>query len=260
MGVEDVLKRENFLMDISSNCNLECKYCYLNIKGSLSKGQILSRAKESDCSEISIGGGEPAIYPRISDIAEEILSLEKKINISTNGTVLMDELIKLPEKTKEMIRIQVSLPALKESLFEKITGKNMLKNVLKNIEIYQKNIYMEMNFVVFDENVDELESIIRFAKEKLIPLKISPAINTRENKRLLNERNLEKIKKNLIGKLFSGYEIFSPLNILSNPCIIYENQFGIKKENLCSAEQDKSSYIAPDNSLYSCEYLANMIY
>lgn len=122
----------NLVINVSHNCNLRCKYCFAatgsyNGKRDLMNPEIadktlewfLKQAKKSKVLNLNLFGGEPLvniplveyIVKRCKDLEEEY---EKKIyiTISTNGTIMNENLLKLIKDYD--IGLQISIDGDKE--------------------------------------------------------------------------------------------------------------------------------------------------
>lgn len=86
-------------LEPTSVCNLHCDGCYRkNLPGSHKPFQdikkeldVFEKLRKSDC--ISIAGGEPLIYPNITDLVAEIYARGFKPIINSNGVSLTKELL-----------------------------------------------------------------------------------------------------------------------------------------------------------------------
>jgi len=122
----------NLVVNVSHNCNLRCKYCFaatgnyngardLMTKETADKTLewFLNQAKESKVLNINLFGGEPLTnIPLVKYIVGICKKMEKEyekkiyINISTNGTILNDELLQLIKEND--IGLQISIDGDKE--------------------------------------------------------------------------------------------------------------------------------------------------
>ncbi len=75
-------------------CNLHCAGCgrileYKNVLDKmLSPDECIASVEEADAPVVSITGGEPLLYPQITDIVKVIISQKRFINVCTNGLLL----------------------------------------------------------------------------------------------------------------------------------------------------------------------------
>lgn len=122
----------NLVVNVSHNCNLRCKYCFAstgNYNGArdlMSQEMadktldwFLKQAKESNVLNINLFGGEPLTnIPLVKYMVKRCRELEKEydkkiyITISTNGTILNDELVQLIKEND--IGLQLSIDGDKE--------------------------------------------------------------------------------------------------------------------------------------------------
>lgn len=243
-----------FHIDLSSDCDLGCFFCYQNIVGTLEPRTVIEHINSTDAGSVGIGGGEPRLYEPLPDVLHYATSRGKTVDISTNGTAPIVSLLFLPQ---DMVTVQVSVPTLDEEVFRQVTGKDMLRDVLSTIDFYKEHFPTTIHTTVTDITVDGLEEVIDYARDEGLPAIAAPAIATRGDV-LIGEEGMNKLRNILLGKKLSGYDIQSPLLQKMNPCRIYEEQFGIPKGARCSADLGELSYLSPAGSLHACQYLANM--
>ena len=79
--------------NLTSACNLDCKFCYYDAKKDSSASGIdwkLAKRiiKELKVKFVLLSGGEPLLYPNIFDLIEELTSNSIRVGISTNGTLI----------------------------------------------------------------------------------------------------------------------------------------------------------------------------
>lgn len=122
----------NLVVNVSHNCNLRCKYCfaatgsYNGARDLMSQDMadktlewFLNQAKTSNVLNLNLFGGEPLTnIPLVKYIVGRCKKLEKEydkkiyITISTNGTILNDELVHLIKEND--IGLQISIDGDKE--------------------------------------------------------------------------------------------------------------------------------------------------
>lgn len=144
---------------ITNKCNLSCSYCY-NVKNNdeleieyLKK--LVKKLDELGCLELTIGGGEPFVHPKLVEFCEWTwLNTKLGINITTNG-LLLDE-IKVRELKCNISSIRISLNEIKEL------------TTLKNIEYAKDYISLGLNTIFFPNKEEDLISVLDYAVEKKI--------------------------------------------------------------------------------------------
>lgn len=83
------------LLNISENCNLRCKHCYLGNPGNLEMNidifeNAVSQFEDMGGLKLMISGGEPLLHSRFWELMEILPSYELRVVILSNGT-LIDE-------------------------------------------------------------------------------------------------------------------------------------------------------------------------
>jgi cyclic pyranopterin phosphate synthase len=138
----------NYLrISLTDRCNLNCSYCnpvfmkseYINIDDLLTYEDITRLIKifagHFEIKKIRFTGGEPLARKGFTDFIGRLDEYKKNFGfqtaITTNGVLLAEKLNELVINGIDSINI--SLDSLNPGVYEKITGKNELHNVLNSI-------------------------------------------------------------------------------------------------------------------------------
>lgn len=130
----------------TSGCNLNCPFCHnpelVNPKlkaFEISENEIFTfltkRKKIIDA--VVITGGEPTIYPDITNFIKKIKKMGFLVKLDTNGT--NSEIVKklLKEKLLDYIAMDIKGPLNK---YNQITGKNInINDIKESVEIIKKS-------------------------------------------------------------------------------------------------------------------------
>jgi len=163
-------------ISITDHCNFRCFYCTpFSGRSHLSKSKILSyeellkvseAAVSAGITKIRITGGEPLVRKGVVEFCRMLSNLKglKALTLTTNGLLLKSMAAPLFEAGVK--RINVSLDTLKPERFQKITGYNLLSNVLAGIKEAEKvGMHpIKINMVVMrginDDEIEEMVDII----------------------------------------------------------------------------------------------------
>lgn len=172
---------------ITDKCNLRCKFCFVAQCGKLNKNHYLTEKQITEWFKtfdhnkdyiVSILGGEPLLHPQVTAIIKFFLAQPNilKVILSTNGAIWKEELANLLENqwNKKRIIVQISLQAFKR--YRQITGScGNVNGVLRNIVRYQAIADVALNTVLYDENLDDLNSILDFVHAAKLPIGVRRA-------------------------------------------------------------------------------------
>lgn len=162
----------SLILEVASDCNLNCVMCFSRTKENKSETQRLSLEqfqyilkKLPKLKEITIlGRGESFINPDIYKMLEIGKNRNIKFDIVTNGTLLTEANInKLPDNVRKII---VSIDAFIPEKYEKIRNGefNTVVNNIKKLRQLKKNIYILINVVMMRDNIEDLPKFPEFAK------------------------------------------------------------------------------------------------
>ncbi len=166
-------------ISITDHCNLNCFYCApFSGRTKLTHSDILSyeeicrftkAAVQAGISKVRITGGEPLMRKRVVELCHMLSGIEglKSLTLTTNGVRLKNLAPQLHDAGVQ--RVNVSLDTLRPERFCKITGHNLLSQVLAGIEMAEKvGLHpVKINTVVIrGVNEDEIEDFARLTAEK----------------------------------------------------------------------------------------------
>jgi cyclic pyranopterin phosphate synthase len=162
-------------ISITDDCNLNCFYCHREgCRASARQmspeeiGRIAGIAAEFGVRKVKITGGEPLMRRDIIDIITSIAETEiSEISMTTNGTLLADVAGELADAGLD--RVNISLDTLNPETYLRITGKELLEDVLYSIEaaIAANLTPVKINMVVLAGiNDGEIEQMISYAFQR----------------------------------------------------------------------------------------------
>jgi radical SAM protein with 4Fe4S-binding SPASM domain len=157
-------------------CNLKCEMCN-HWRGTRETPvtadrikEIIAELGEMGTKKIHISGGEPLLRPQIPEFVELAASLDIKVTITTNGT-LVDK-----SKAKRLVEgglrgVNISIDSPNRKMHEKIRGvEGAFKATIKAVRLFQRyrhkgKLSIRINTVVSRTNYQTLESLPDLAHE-----------------------------------------------------------------------------------------------
>lgn len=250
---------KSLIIDISGKCNLDCAICYQDLdKSELPKEEILRLVNEnSQFDTVEIGGGEPMLHPEITALVRDIRAREKRVHLSTNGTVIPADLLDLEDEIRANTQVQVSLHASNPKLYQQITGRDLFSQVRQNIPRFQERYSTVLTTVVYQDNVDDVPNLVRLSGEMGLPLRVTLVhpVGRGQEVACLTERQVDQLRGYLLQqKLITHNRVDSPL-VHANNCAALESAYGLKKESACPADCQAKKYISPRGEVSVCEFL-----
>ncbi len=165
-------------VSVTERCNFRCQYCMPEKPFSwVPKENLLSFedlflfikvAIDEGINKIRITGGEPTLRADLDKFIKMISDYKSDIDLAltTNGYLLKESALKLKEAGLK--RINVSLDTLKPEIAHKITGKDVLKNVIEGIEeSLRVGLKVKINSVPLKGiNDGEIIELLEYSKAK----------------------------------------------------------------------------------------------
>lgn len=162
------------ILEFTLNCNLRCKMCFQKSERAAGKKDMnFAQIKQmldnlgSQIRHIGLIGGEVFLRPDIFDILAEFERRKITTHITTNGTLLTPQKIKQVNKFKHLIKgIGVSLDGLEETHNEIRRVNGSFAKSIQAIELLAKEYAVNINCVVFKENLAQIIPLIKLLKQK----------------------------------------------------------------------------------------------
>jgi molybdenum cofactor biosynthesis enzyme MoaA len=189
---------------LAGKCNLTCSYCF-------NEGYLEQKANESHeliesvlSKHINLGGlgacitgGEPLLSPFFEKTFNLIQELyNNRIHLTTNGTIVKKSHMNI---LKQIERINVSIPCFNEIKYKKITGKDLFRKLLHNIDCLIRNgCKLNLNYCLIpgvNDSHEELNKLINFAQERNLLLSILKLYNT--NIKVPKEQYFDNLRQTL---------------------------------------------------------------
>lgn len=163
-------------ISVTDRCNLRCTYC-MPEKGTLSvpHEEILSYEEIIDLAgifaslgihKIRLTGGEPLVRKNLSFLVSKLKQVSgiHQVTLTTNGIFLYDQMDELVSAGIDGINI--SLDTLNPQLFEKITRRNGLEDVLQGFykALEYPQIPLKINCVpmgIEDQNITDMAMLAK---------------------------------------------------------------------------------------------------
>jgi radical SAM protein with 4Fe4S-binding SPASM domain len=167
-------------IEFSRICNFRCSYCYVpekkECKGELSKDEIkdvILQAKELGTRKIIILGGEPSIYPHLSEMLNFIDRHGFDIEMFTNGTGVNAELAQLLAELK--VRLVLKLNSRNREVQDRLAGKEGAYDIiqsafghLKDAGYPSDDLFLALSTIICQPNFDELVDMWKWVREQKI--------------------------------------------------------------------------------------------
>lgn len=165
-------------VSVTDRCNLRCAYCmpdrpfeWIEHNKILSFENIFSFVKiaiDNGVEKIRITGGEPLVRKGVENFVGLISKYAPNIDLAmtSNGVLLAQKAEIL--KQNGLKRVNISLDTLKPEIFEKISKRNLLDEVLKGIDkAVEVGFKVKLNcIVVRGINENEISEILNFGISK----------------------------------------------------------------------------------------------
>jgi GTP 3',8-cyclase len=182
MTLKDPFSRpvSNLRVSLTPKCNLSCIYCHR--EGEYAPAAPLSAAEIAGVLRVAAGfgirsvkftGGEPMLRPDLLEIIRSVpAGLES--SMTTNGTLLAGLASDL--KSAGLRRVNVSIDSLSPETYRKITGRDVLSDVLEGIDaaVSAGLTPVKLNMVLLkginDHEIDDFLGYVRGKRDLVLQL------------------------------------------------------------------------------------------
>jgi mycofactocin biosynthetic radical S-adenosylmethionine protein MftC len=252
----------NVTWEITAKCNLQCRHCLSAdmrkaIAAELDFEQCRAFIDELDRMEvfqINFGGGEPFLRKDLCDILDYAHSKGITTCVSTNGTMLDENLVSRLSGMK-LLRIQVSLDGATAATNDAIRGSGTHERILAGLKLLCKQGFrhLSINTVVTRANFGEIEQLCAIAGHYGVKTRLSRFRPSGNTKRVWEEFHLDNSQLAWLSEFLSAHH-----DVLTG-----DSFFSITKEDrrelgltICGAARMTCS-VLPDGSVYPCAFLCD---
>lgn len=166
----------NFLwLEVTPRCNLKCIHCYsdsgprLPLTHGVCYENWLSILKEAfvlGCRKIQFTGGEPTLYPYLSQLIEDAQAIGYEfLEVFTNGTLLNDILLKTFQQFH--VNLAFTVFASDPSIHDAITQRegSFLKTTANIRRAIEYGVPVRVGIISMELNSSHLERTVAFLQE-----------------------------------------------------------------------------------------------
>jgi len=207
-------------IDVTNYCNLQCLHC-LSASGPQNKiflpyehiHAIIEECHDFGVFIIKIGGGEPILRDDLWKIVDLIWNKGMAISMSTNGTMLNDDITQNLKKYN--INISVSIDG-DENTNDYIRGKGVYKKAINTLRrLKRAGINPSIRFTLMTVNLTIMKHVVKLSRDLGIKLKVrraKPQKRTIENNLIIRDANREYFEALKILNTYKNCEIEDIMN------------------------------------------------
>ncbi|SCY39759.1 tungsten cofactor oxidoreductase radical SAM maturase [Alkaliphilus peptidifermentans] len=250
-------------LELTDRCNLDCTICYRksweksydDMSDEVYQSFIKNIKEINGLEEIVLGGiGEPTYYGSVLKALEDLK--EYKLHITTNGTLLEEQLI---EKIVECVDgITISVDGV-DQYYKNIRGVSLdtVAAGIKKLQEAKKRLkketpFLQLQFVASTENIDNISQVIDFAADlnchRVVISSLIPQEYGNKDKILYTLENNTKLKE--IWHKTRNYALRKGITVqLPNT--------HLKTERRCNFIDDITTYVTSNGDVTSCYRLSH---
>ncbi len=205
------------LWEITNTCNYHCSYCIFSSEAKKYEDELtidevkraIKELKENNFTYIKFTGGEPFTREDMTEILKYANKLGFDMDISTNASLITDEIAK-ELKNINFPMVHVSLDGNDKTSHEYVRGENTFERTLRGIRYLTNNqIYTRIGTVIYKQNEDKLEEIVKLAielKANEIIFSFMEAVGRLDgDETIISKRTIDSVKEEL-EKLATKYK------------------------------------------------------
>lgn len=164
---------ESAHLEVTSRCNLRCKYCYNSVRLDMpdtdlsfeSKKRLIEELIEAGCTTFVFSGGEPFSWPPFGDLLEWLDTCHPRISyrILTNGTLVTESIAKSLTSLKGAREIRLSIDGFSTKFSR---GNGVYSRALRGaLYLVQYGLKVGINTVLTKKNLDECQDFYHFLRD-----------------------------------------------------------------------------------------------
>lgn len=163
-------------LEITSRCNLRCRYCYFFDNPEVSYQdlpteewlQFIDELGRCGVMNVSLAGGEAFLRKDLPRLLKALVTNRMRFSILSNGTLINDDISEFISGTNRCDYVQVSVDGSCADVHDICRGKGSFSSAIRGIRILQKyNIPVTVRMTIHRHNVHDLENTALFLLEEL---------------------------------------------------------------------------------------------
>ncbi len=163
-------------MEITSRCNLRCRYCYFFDNPHVSYEdlsteewlQFIDELGQCSVMDVCLVGGEPFIRDDLPLLIEGIVKNRMRFSILSNGGLIDESIASFIAKTNRCNYVQISVDGSSSEVHDSCRGKGSFDKAIRGIKILQKyKIPVTVRITLHRDNIQDLENTTRLLLEEL---------------------------------------------------------------------------------------------
>lgn len=247
----------NVTWEVTYACNLTCIHCLSDAgkkrAGELTTEQcrhVIDAASAMKVFQFNIGGGEPFMRPDFLDLMDYAHSKEMVTCISTNGTLIDDDVSERLDN--RLVYIQVSLDGASSESNDAIRGKGSFAKVMRALECLRKrDIEVSINCVLTRRSFPELDKMVALAADFGAKLRVSRFRPSGRGKDSWSQLNIEQAHMLDFSEWLSRHLGVSTGDSFFSISTEERRSLGL---NMCGACK-LTCCISPEGNVYPCAFL-----
>lgn len=158
-------------IDITSRCNLRCRYCYYYGNSEVEYQDLQSKEWQAFFEELGrlsvmdvcLAGGEPFLRPDLKEILQGIVGNKMRFSILSNGSLIDDDIASFIASTKRCNQVQVSIDAATPGPHDACRGPGSFEGAVRGLRILQRHgVPVAVRVTVHKYNYKVIEGTARF--------------------------------------------------------------------------------------------------
>jgi SynChlorMet cassette radical SAM/SPASM protein ScmE len=163
-------------VEITSRCNLRCRYCYYFDNAGVDYHDLPTSAwlrffeecGDAQVMDLSIAGGEPFMRKDLRTLLDGVVRNRMRFSLLSNGGLITDAMAGYLAATGRCDSVQISIDGSRAEVHDTLRGSGSFDRAVAGLRTLQRNgVSVAVRVTIHRHNVDDLENTTRFLLEDL---------------------------------------------------------------------------------------------